>query len=200
VLGHASVLTATSAPNRTSPVDRGQWLMQSLLGAKIPRPPPGAEADLSAEASKSEGLAGDTVRERLELHRANPTCAGCHGIMDPLGLSLENFDLLGRWRDSEDGHPIDAAARMVDGTALGGPQDLRGALLARSDVFVATFTERLMTYAMGRELESYDMPVVRSVVRKAAAEDHTLRALVQAIVASDSFQKRVKAGAAPAPN
>ena len=200
VLGHGSVLTATSAPNRTSPVDRGQWLMQSLLGAKIPRPPPGAEADLSAEASTSEGLAGDTVRERLELHRANPTCASCHGIMDPLGLSLENFDLLGRWRDTEDGHAIDATARMVDGTALRGPQDLREALLARSDVFVATFAERLLTYAMGRELTAGDMPVVRGVVRAAAAEDHTLRALVQAIVASDSFQKRVKAGDAPVPN
>jgi hypothetical protein len=200
VLGHASVLTAMSAPNRTSPVKRGQWLMQSLLGAKIPRPPPGAEADLSAEASKSAGLVGDTVRARLELHRANPTCAGCHGIMDPLGLSLENFDLLGRWRDTEDGHPIDASARMVDGTALGGPQDLRNALLARSDVFVSTFAERLMTYAMGRELTAADMPVVRGVVRAAAADDNTLRALVQAIVASDSFQKRVKTGDAPVPN
>ena len=200
VLGHASVLTAMSAPNRTSPVKRGQWLMQSLLGAKIPRPPPGAEADLSAEASKSAGLVGDTVRARLELHRANPTCAGCHGIMDPLGLSLENFDLLGRWRDSEDGHPIDASARMVDGTALGGAQDLRKALLARSDAFVSTFAERLMTYAMGRELTAADMPVVRGVVRAAAADDNTLRALVQAIVASDSFQKRVKTGDAPVPN
>jgi len=200
VLGHASVLTAMSAPNRTSPVKRGQWLMQSLLGAKIPRPPPGAEADLSAEASKSAGLVGDTVRARLELHRANPTCAGCHGIMDPLGLSLENFDLLGRWRDSEDGHAIDAAARMVDGTALRGPQDLREALLARSDAFVSTFAERLMTYAMGRELTAADMPVVRGVVRAAAADDNTLRALVQAIVTSNSFQKRVKTGDAPVPN
>ena len=174
--------------------------MQSLLGAKIPRPPPGAEADLSAEASKSAGLVGDTVRARLELHRANPTCAGCHGIMDPLGLSLENFDLLGRWRDSEDGHAIDAAARMVDGTALRGPQDLREALLARSDAFVSTFAERLMTYAMGRELTAADMPVVRGVVRAAAADDNTLRALVQAIVASGSFQKRMKTGEAPVPN
>ncbi|HVJ30549.1 MAG TPA: DUF1592 domain-containing protein [Gammaproteobacteria bacterium] len=200
VLGHASVLTAMSAPNRTSPVKRGQWLMQSLLGAKIPRPPPGAEADLSAEASKSAGLVGDTVRERLELHRANPTCAGCHGIMDPLGLSLENFDLLGRWRDSEDGHAIDPAARMVDGTALRGPQDLRKALLARSDAFVSTFAERLMTYAMGRELTPQDMPVVRGVVRAAAADDNTLRAIVQAIVASDTFQRRTKTGDAPVPN
>jgi hypothetical protein len=199
VLGHGSVLTATSAPNRTSPVVRGQWLMQSLLGAEVPSPPPGAEADLSAEASESEGLAGDTVRERLELHRANPTCASCHAIMDPLGLTLENFDLLGRWRDSENGHAIDASAQLVDGTALSGPHDLRDALLARSEVFVATLTERLMTYAMGRELESHDMPIVRSVVRSAAESNHTFRAIVQAIVASDSFQKRVKSGDAAAP-
>jgi hypothetical protein len=114
--------------------------------------------------------------------------------MDPLGLSLENFDLLGRWRESEDGHAIDSSAQMVDGTELRGPQDLRAALLGRSDVFIATFTERLMTYALGRELTAHDMPVVRSVVRTAAEEDHTLRALVQAIVASEAFQKRVKSG------
>jgi hypothetical protein len=200
LLGHGSILTATSAPNRTSPVVRGQWLMQSLLGAEVPSPPPGAEADLSAEASESEGLAGDTVRARLELHRANPTCAGCHGIMDPLGLSLENFDLLGRWREQEDGHAIDASATMVDGTRLDGPQDLRRALLARSDVFVAAFTERLLSYALGRELTSHDLPVVRGVVRTAATDDHTLNALVQAVVASDSFQERVKTGTAPVQN
>jgi mono/diheme cytochrome c family protein len=200
LLGHGSILTATSAPNRTSPVVRGQWLMQSLLGAEVPSPPPGAEADLSAEASESEGLAGDTVRARLELHRANPTCAGCHGIMDPLGLSLENFDLLGRWREQEDGHAIDASATMVDGTRLQGAQDLRHALLARSDVFVAAFAERLLSYALGRELTSHDLPVVRGVVRAAATDDHTLHALVQAVVASDSFQKRVKTGTAPVQN
>jgi mono/diheme cytochrome c family protein len=200
VLGHASVLTATSAPNRTSPVVRGQWLLQGLLGAKVPRPPPGAEADLSAEASAAEGLVGNTVRERLEMHRANPNCAGCHGIMDPLGLALENFDLLGRWRDAEDGHPIDAAAQMVDGTALAGPNDLRRALLDRSDVFVAALAEQLMTYALGRELAAQDMPQLRSVVREAAAEDHTLRSLLKAIVASDSFRKRTKTGDAPVPN
>ena len=118
----SSVVFVTSAPNRTSPVVRGRWLIESLLGAKVPSPPPGAEADLSAEASESEGLVGDTVRARLELHRANPTCAGCHGIMDPLGLSLENFDLLGRWREQEDGHSIDARAEMADGTQLLGPR------------------------------------------------------------------------------
>jgi hypothetical protein len=195
LLGHGSLLTATSAPNRTSPVVRGQWIVQNLLGAAVPNPPPGAAADLSKEAAKSEHLAGDTVRERLEAHRANPTCAACHAIMDPLGLSLENFDLVGRWRDQEDGHPVDAAAEMTDGTQLAGPADLRRALLSRSDAFVAALTERLMTYALGRELEYYDMPVVRGVVREAAARGTTLDALVQAIVASDTFQKRVKSGA-----
>jgi hypothetical protein len=192
LLGHGSILTATSAPNRTSPVVRGQWIMQSLLGAPVPLPPPGAEADLSAEASESEQLVGDTVRERLEAHRANPNCAGCHGIMDPLGLALENFDLLGRWRDSEDGHAIDAAAQMIDGTRLDGPQELRRALLARSDLFVTAMTERLLTYALGRELAYYDMPTVRAVVRAAGNEQHTLRAFVRAIAASDTFQQRVK--------
>jgi hypothetical protein len=197
LLGHGSILTATSAPNRTSPVVRGQWIVQNILGAPVPSPPPDAEADLSAEAAESENLVGNTVRERLEMHRANSTCAGCHGIMDPLGLALENFDLLGRWRDQEAGHPIDSAAEMVDGTKLRGPGDLRRALLSRSDAFVTSTTERLLTYALGRELEHYDLPVVRSVVRAAASQGNTLHAIVQAIVASDSFQKRVKIGVEP---
>jgi len=198
LLGHGSLLTATSAPNRTSPVVRGQWIVQNLLGAAVPNPPPGAAADLSKEAAKAENLAGDTVRERLEAHRANPTCAACHAIMDPLGFALENFDLVGRWRDQEDGRPIDAAAVMTDGTQIAGPADLRRALLARSGAFVTALTERLMTYALGRELDYYDMPVVRGVVRAAEAKGTTLDALVQAIVASDTFQKRTKTDAEPA--
>jgi hypothetical protein len=197
LLGHGSILTATSAPNRTSPVVRGHWIVENMLGAPVPAPPPGAEADLSAEASASENLSGNTVRERLEMHREDFACAACHGIMDPLGLALENFDLLGRWRDEEDGHPINAAAEMVDGTKLEGPGDLRLALLARSDSFVTSMTERLMTYALGRELEHYDKPAVRSVVRAARAESYTLHALVQGIVASDVFQKRTKTGTEP---
>jgi hypothetical protein len=194
LLGHGSILTATSAPNRTSPVVRGQWIVQNVLGAAVPTPPPGVEADLAKEASEAEGLRGDTVRERLEMHRANPTCAACHAIMDPLGLALENFDLVGRWREQEDGHPIDATAELSDGTQLSGPDDLRRALLSRSDAFVASLTERLLTYALGRELEYYDRPVVRRIVREAGAQGMTLAALVQAIVASDAFTKRVKTG------
>jgi hypothetical protein len=195
LLGQGSLLTITSAPNRTSPVVRGQWIVQNLLGAAVPSPPPGAAADLAKEAVAKTKLAGDTVRERLEMHRANPTCAVCHAIMDPLGLALENFDLVGRWREQEDGHAVNAATQLTDGTSLSGAADLRRALLARSDAFVAALTERLMTYALGRELDYYDRPVARQVVRDAVAHGRSLAALVQGIVASDAFQKRVKTGA-----
>ena len=129
------------------------------------------------------------------MHRANPTCAVCHAIMDPVGLALENFDLVGRWREQEDGHAVNAATVLTDGTQIAGAADLRRAILSRSDAFVATLTERLMSYALGRELEYYDRPVARQVVRAATSQGRSLAALVQAIVASDSFQKRVKAGA-----
>jgi hypothetical protein len=176
---------------------RGQWIAQNLLGAPVPSPPPGAEADLSAEAADAENLSGNTVRERLEMHRASSACAGCHGMLDPLGLALENLDLLGRWREHEEGYPIDSTSEMVDGTRLEGPADLRGALLARSDSFVTAITERLMTYALGRGLEHFDKPVVRGVVRAAEQDDYTLHSLVHGIVASDTFQKRVKTGTEP---
>jgi len=195
LLGQGSLLTVTSAPNRTSPVVRGQWIVQNLLGAAVPSPPPGAAADLAKEAVAKTKLVGDTVRERLEMHRANPTCAVCHAIMDPVGLALENFDLVGRWREQEDGHAVNAATELTDGTPLAGAADLRRALLSRSDAFVAALTERLMTYALGRELEYYDRPVEREIVRDATAHGRSLAALIQAIVASDAFQKRVKAGA-----
>jgi hypothetical protein len=195
LLGQGSLLTITSAPNRTSPVVRGAWIVQNLLGAAVPSPPPGAAADLAKEAVGKTKLVGDTVRERLEMHRANPTCAVCHAIMDPVGLALENFDLVGRWREQEDGHAVNAATQLTDGTRIAGAADLKRALLSRSDAFVAALTERLMTYALGRELEYYDRPVARQVVRDATAHGRSLAALVQAIVASDSFQKRVKTGA-----
>ena len=194
LLGQGSLLTITSAPNRTSPVVRGAWIVQNLLGAAVPSPPPGAAADLAKEAVAKTKLAGDTVRERLEMHRANPTCAVCHAIMDPVGLALENFDLVGRWREHEDGHAVNAATQLTDGTRISGAVDLRRALLSRSDAFVAALTERLMTYALGRELDYYDRPVARQAVRDATAHGRSLAALVQAIVASDSFQKRVKTG------
>jgi hypothetical protein len=194
LLGQGSLLTITSAPNRTSPVVRGAWIVQNLLGAAVPSPPPGAAADLAKESVAKTKLLGDTVRERLEMHRANPTCAVCHAIMDPIGLALENFDLVGRWREQEDGHAVNAATQLTDGTRIAGAADLRRALLSRSDAFVAALTGRLMTYALGRELEYYDRPVARQAVREATTHGRSLAALVQAIVASDSFQKRVKTG------
>jgi hypothetical protein len=192
LLGHGSILTTTSAPNRTSPVVRGQWIVENLLGAHVPSPPPGAAADLAKEATPTTKLVGNTVRERLEMHRANPNCAACHALMDPVGLALENFDLVGRWREHEDGHAIDARTQLTDGTELASPTDLRRALLSRSSAFVTALTERLMTYALGRELDYRDAPAVRSIIRAADPHGMTLPALIQAIVASDSFQKRVK--------
>jgi hypothetical protein len=192
LLGHGSILTTTSAPNRTSPVVRGQWIVENLLGAYVPSPPPGAAADLAKEATPTTKLVGNTVRERLEMHRANPNCTACHAIMDPVGLALENFDLIGRWREYEDGHAIDARTLLTDGTELASPTDLRHALLSRSNAFVTALTERLLTYALGRELDYHDAPAVRSIIRVAEPQGMTLPALIQAIVASDSFQKRVK--------
>jgi hypothetical protein len=128
----------------------------------------------------------------MEEHRKNPTCAACHKIMDPIGFSLDNFDLIGTWRSDDSGEPIDATGQLVDGTKLNGPASLRNALLNRSDVFVRTVTEKLLTYATGRALRYYDMPVVRSIAREAAQDDDRFSALIQGIVRSDPFQMRMK--------
>ncbi|HTC33904.1 MAG TPA: DUF1585 domain-containing protein, partial [Bryobacteraceae bacterium] len=132
-------------------------------------------------------------------HRKNPTCAACHKIMDPIGFSLDNFDLIGTWRAEESGEPIDATGQLVDGTKLNGPASLRNALLNRSDVFVRTFSEKLLTYATGRALRYYDMPVVRSIAAQAAKNDNRFSALVQGIVKSDPFQMRMKQSGSPSP-
>jgi hypothetical protein len=188
LLGHGSLLTATSAANRTSPVVRGQWLVENLLGATVPPPPPGVEVDLSEESSPADAK---TLRQRMERHRHDPVCASCHSLIDPFGFALENFDLVGRWRDFEAGEPIDSAAVLVDGTVVNGPADLRRALLARSDVFVTALTEKLMTYALGRILEPRDLPAVRKIVADAAAEDYRFSALALGIARSVPFQMQV---------
>ncbi len=190
LLGHGSWLTATSVADRTSPVIRGQWFVTHLLGAPVPTPPPGVEADLSDEAAVARE--GDTLRERLERHRANPTCASCHRIMDPIGLALENFDLVGRWRDTDNGKPVDTSAMLIDGTPVRGVADLRAALLAKPEVFVTALTEKLLTYALGRVVDYRDQPTVRAIVRAAAPDGYKFDALVQGIVASDAFRKRSK--------
>jgi hypothetical protein len=189
LLGHGSLLTATSVANRTSPVVRGAWIVENLLGAEVPPPPPGVEADLSGARSPAEAK---TLRQRMEAHRTNPVCAACHEIIDPFGFALENFDLVGRWRDTDAGEPIDATAVLTDGTTLRGPQDLRAALLDRSDAFVTALTEKLMTYALGRILTADDMPAVRRVVAGAAAHDHRFSAIVLGIAESAPFQMQVK--------
>jgi hypothetical protein len=188
LLGQSSFLLVTSVANRTSPVARGKWVLENLLGTPAPLPPPNVPP-LDTDASAPQAA---SVRQRMEQHRNNPVCAACHKIMDPIGFSLENFDLIGRYRASDAGVPIDASGQLVDGTKLDGPASLRLALLSRSSVFVQTMTEKLLTYGAGRALRYYDMPVVRSIARDAARNDNRFSSLIVGIVKSDPFQMRVK--------
>ena len=191
LLGHGSMLTVTSIATRTSPVMRGKWILENLLGAPPPQPPPGVETNLGEgqEIAKTT-----TLRQRLERHRSSPVCASCHSIMDPLGFALENYDLIGAWREMDGPAKVDTSGRMADGTLLNGPLDLRRAVLGRSDAFVTTATEKLLVYALGRPVHHYDMPLVRTVVRRAAKDGNRFSALLLGIVESDAFQKRVKKG------
>jgi hypothetical protein len=188
LLGHGSMLTVTSVATRTSPVMRGKWILENLLGAPPPEPPPGVEVNLDA----TEDAKTTTLRQRLEMHRASPVCASCHNIMDPLGLALENFDLIGAWRETDGPAKVDASGRLADGTPVNGAADLRRAMLSRSEAFVTTATAKLMTYGLGRPVHHYDMPLVRSIVRRAGREGNRFSALVLGIVESDAFQKRIK--------
>jgi len=189
LLGHGSILTLTSAPNRTSPVKRGQWVLNNLLGTPAPQPPDNVETNLEETAPAGEAT---TMRERLEQHQANPTCAMCHSLIDPLGFALENFDSIGGWRDTEAGRTVNAQGSFIDGSVLDGAVGLRHFMLERRELFVAALTEKLLTYALGRTLEPYDMPVVRSIVRTAAKDDYRFSALVQGIFASEPMQFRMK--------
>ena len=189
LLGHASILTLTSVTNRTSPVIRGSWILETLLGSPPPVPPPNVETTLEGDDG---GIVAATVRERLEAHRANPTCASCHAVIDPIGFALEGFDLIGAQRDSDNGLPIDTNATLVDGTPIDGPAALRNALLSRDDVFVTTMTEKMLTYALGRSIEYADMPVVRDIVRQAQVRDYRFSALIHGIVTSEPFLSHVK--------
>ena len=187
LLGQGSFLTTTSAGNRTSPVKRGKWVLENLLGAPVPQPPPGVETNLTETTA---GAAPTSVRQRLERHRASPNCASCHAVMDPVGFSLEQFDLIGKWRDTDGGSPVNATGRLADGTALDGPASLRKALLSRRDAIAATATEKLLTYALGRRVEYYDMPAVRAVIRDAARTDYRFSSLITGIVKSVPFGMR----------
>ncbi|MCY4076523.1 MAG: DUF1592 domain-containing protein [Acidobacteria bacterium] len=186
LLGHGSILTVTSYANRTSPVNRGKWVLENILGTPPPPPPPDVP-----ELETAEGAEPLSMREAMEQHRANPVCASCHRLMDPLGLSLEPFDAIGRWRDREaGGAAIDASGELPDGTPFDGPSGLRAALLRHPDRFVTTVTEKLMTYALGRGVEHYDAPAIRAIVRDAARDDYRLSALVKGVARSTPFQMR----------
>jgi mono/diheme cytochrome c family protein len=186
LLSHGSILQLTSVADRTSPVQRGKWIMQVLFGTPPPPPPP--NVPLLEETKGSVGSRVLSVRERMEEHRANPACASCHRMIDPLGLALENYDPTGKWRIKDNGVPVDAAGVMYDGTPIDGPAGLRSAVLKHSDMFVRTFTENLMTYAIGRRVEYYDMPTVRAIVRDAAKSDNRISAFVLGVVNSPAFR------------
>src|SRR6266851_1395598 len=192
LLGHGSILTVTSYPTRTSPVLRGKWLLDNILGTPPP-PPPANVPDLNDTGESGKPA---SVRERMERHRRDAVCASCHARMDPLGFALENFDAIGRWRSSDEGNTrLDPSGALPDGTTFEGPDGLRRVLVARGDQFAQTVTEKLLTFALGRGLESYDMPIVRSVSRNAAAMDYRWSAIITGIVTSMPFQMRLPADA-----
>jgi hypothetical protein len=189
LLGQGSILTLTSAANRTSPVVRGKWILENLLGAPPPQPPPGVETNLEKDPAQVKAT---SLRQRLELHRASPTCAPCHRVIDPIGLALENFDHTGKWRTLDGKTPIDASGQLTDGSKVNGPASLRQALLVRSDVFVTVLAEKLLTYASGRAMRAQDMPAVRGVARAAAANGYRFSSLILGVIRTPQFQMRTK--------
>jgi hypothetical protein len=189
ILGHGSILLVTSQPNRTSPVTRGVWILENVLGAHVPAPPPVNIPPLE-EAAGDVDFESLSVRQLMELHRGKPFCEGCHKIMDPVGLAMENYDVIGRWRTTDHGTPIDSSSKLVDGTEVNGPVELKAALLGYEEQIVRNMTEKLLTYALGRGTEYYDQPVIRSIVRHAAANDYRFSRLVMGIVGSAAFQMR----------
>jgi mono/diheme cytochrome c family protein len=196
LLGKGAILMLTAYPNRTSPVVRGAWILDRLLGAPPPEPP----LNVPTLPENKRGQPARALRARLEQHRANPTCFACHGVMDPLGFALENFNAVGQFRanDPDTLTPIDTAGQLPDGTAIKGPEDLRRALVDRPDrQFVQAFTENLLTYALGRSLDYRDMPTVRRIVRQAAADDYRFRSIVLGVISSDAFRKREADGQTP---
>jgi hypothetical protein len=188
LLGHGSILAVTSHAERTSPVVRGKWILDNILGAPVPPPPP----DIPQLKENVEGEKPRTMREQMAEHRANPVCASCHKVMDPIGFALENFDTVGAWRTEDAGVPIDASGELGDGTKVDGVVTLRQAMMRHPEVFVRTMTEKLMIYALGRGLDDRDMPVVRAVMRDGAAHEYRFSSLVLGIVRSMPFQMRIK--------
>jgi hypothetical protein len=188
LLGKGAVLLRTSYGDRTSPVLRGAWVLDKLLGTPPTPPPPGVETNLT----QTEGEEPTTLRARLEQHRANQSCNACHGVIDPYGLALENFTATGRWRDHDEAAAvaIDASTALPGGKPVTGPVELTAALLEREDQLVQALTHKLMMYAVGRELEYFDMPQVRAVVKAAAEQDYRFSAIVLGIVRSPAFRRQ----------
>ncbi len=186
LLGQGSILTMTSQADRTSPVIRGKWVMEVLLGTPPPPPPPNVPSLDATKPVKDGHLL--TVRERMEAHRSNPACNSCHRMIDPIGLSLENFDVTGTWRIRDNGVPIDSSTVLFDGTPANGPADLRQAILKYPEAFIGNFTENLLMYALGRRVEYYDMPAVRAITREAARNNNRVSSLILGIVKSMPFQ------------
>ena len=189
LLGHASVLTLSSYPNRTSPVSRGNYVLTNILGTPAPQPPPNVPTLPENTAEKL------SMRARMERHRADPVCASCHQLMDPIGLVLEHYDGIGRWRTEDNGEAVVDYGSPIhvlrDFGPINGPVDLRNAILSQPERFVRTATEKLMTYALGRQLGAADMPTARAIVRRSAEDDYRFSSLVLGIVTSDTFQMRI---------
>ena len=187
LLGQASILTVTSYGNRTSPVQRGKWVLDNLMGMPPPPPPPGVPP-LKDSAAAGKVL---SMRERMEEHRANPACASCHKLMDPIGLSTENFDAVGHWRvKSESGEAVDASGGLPDGSTFDGVIGLKQALLKKPELFVSTMTAKMMTYALGRGLDYYDEPAIRGILRDAKSSDYKFSSMVLGIINSTPFRMR----------
>jgi hypothetical protein len=188
ILGHGSILVLTALADRTSPVLRGKWVMEVLLGTPPPPPPENVPA-LEATAGNN-GSRFITTRERMEMHRAAPACQSCHKFMDPMGLSLDNFDVTGQWRIRENGQPLDTRGELYDGTPISNPDQLVTALLKRPIPLIRTFTLNLMAYALGRKVEYYDQPVLRDITRAAEADDYSITSLIVGVVKSDPFRMK----------
>ncbi len=182
VLGQASVLTVTSNPTRTSPVKRGKWVLENLLGTPPPDPPP------NVPPLEEKELVG-TLRQRMEQHRDNAVCASCHKAMDPLGFGLENYDGIGGWRDKDGEFAIDASGELPNGQTFSGPQELKQVLKARQDDFLRCLAEKMLTYGLGRGVEYSDRCTVRDIAAAMAANDYKFSSLILAVVQSDAFQK-----------
>ncbi|MGE3512788.1 MAG: DUF1588 domain-containing protein, partial [Vicinamibacterales bacterium] len=195
VLGQASILTLTSYAHRTSPVLRGKWIMENVLGTPPPPPPPNVPTLVETNKTTGKTL---TMREAMAQHRANPTCASCHARMDPLGFAFENFDAVGRWRTVSADAPVDASGALPDGTKFDGADGLLEVLMRQPERFASTVVERLLTYALGRGLEPFDAPTVRAITRRASDRGYRFSAMVTGVVTSVPFRMRTRPPAPPA--